>query len=82
CDECALTQLDLSACTGLKTLNCYGNELTSLDLSHNTALTDLRCASNHLTALDLSHNTALTGVMTSFIGEQTVNAAATASGKT
>lgn len=82
CDECALTQLDLSACTGLKTLNCYGNELTSLDLSHNTELTELRCASNHLTALDLSHNTALTGVMTSFIGEQTVNAAATASGKT
>ena len=82
CDECAITELDLSACTQLLVLNCYANELTQLDLSNNTALQELRCSNNHLSSLDLSNNTALKGVMNQNIGNQTVNISASANGKT
>ena len=56
----SLTSLDVSGCTTLTKLNCFGNQLTSLDVSKNTALTMLACYNNQLTSLDVSQNTALT----------------------
>ncbi len=64
-DNC-LTSLDVSGCTTLTKLNCFGNQLTSLDVSKNTALTELNCWSNKLTSLDVSKNTALTELVCSF----------------
>ena len=55
-----LRSLNVTGCTKLQTLRCYGNALTALDLSTNTALTELSCSENNLTALDVSKNTALT----------------------
>jgi hypothetical protein len=49
-----VTELDLTGCTGLKSLYCSGQQLTSLDLSTNTALETLECNSNQLTTLDIS----------------------------
>lgn len=45
--------------TGLKVLDCCGNQLTALDVSKNTALTGLSCYTNKLTTLNVSKNTAL-----------------------
>ena len=56
----SLTSLDVSGCTTLTKLNCFGNQLTSLDVSKNTALTTLECYENQLTSLDVSGCTALT----------------------
>lgn len=82
CDQCALTSLDVSMCTGLVSLRCYDNQISSLNLSQNTALTTLMCSRNRLSSLDLSANTQLTHVTKQYIGEQMINAAAIASGKT
>lgn len=82
CDQCALTSLDVSMCKGLVRLQCYDNQITSLDLSQNTALTTLMCSRNKIASLDLSANTQLTHVTEQYIGEQTIDVAATASGKT
>lgn len=82
CYSCALTSLDVSACTGLTRLSCHQNEISYLDLSHNTALSDLMCSYNRLPSLDLSANTLLSDVTQQDIGFQTVSASATASGKT
>ena len=54
-----LISLDLSGCTALTELECYGNQLTTLDVSNNTALESLSCDYNQLTTLDVSNNTAL-----------------------
>ena len=45
CYGCALTSLDVSACTGLTRLSCHTNQITALDLSHNPALQTLICSS-------------------------------------
>lgn len=83
CDGCALTSLDVSACTGLESLICYNNGIESLDLSSNTALAELNCSYNKLSGLDLSANTLLANSLTDYnLGNQTVNASATANGKT
>lgn len=42
--------------TGLKELDCTGNELTELDVSRNARLEILYCGDNRLTELDLSGN--------------------------
>ena len=60
CDNEVLTRLDLSGCTSLKQLYCYGNQLTSLELSDCTSLTMLNCFANQLTSLDVSTCPALT----------------------
>ena len=82
CYGCALTSLDVSACTGLTRLSCHTNQITALDLSHNPALQTLICSDNCLTYLDLSANTQLTNVTQQNIGNQSVTAAAAANGKT
>lgn len=82
CDQCALTSLDVSMCTGLVSLRCYDNQISYLDLSQNTALTTLMCSRNRLSSLDLSANTQLTHVTNQYIGEQIIDVTATAAGKT
>ena len=47
----SLTQLDVSNCTSLTTLNCYSNALTTLSYSGCTALKTLDCSNNKLTSL-------------------------------
>ena len=57
-----LTELDVSALTGLKRLNCSGTDgsnhasLKTLNLSLNTSLTELYCYRNQLTGLNLEKN--------------------------
>ena len=57
---CYLASLNVTGCTALQYLSCWGNALTTLDLSTNTALTYLDCSGNKLMTLDVSRNTALT----------------------
>ena len=82
CDQCALTSLDVSACTGLVKLQCYDNQISELNLSQNTALTTLMCSGNRISSLDLSANTQLTHVTEQYIGNQNIYVSATASEKT
>ena len=58
CDGNQLTALNLN-CSGLKSLNCYNNQLTRLNTYGCTDLIKLNCYSNKLTSLDVSMNTAL-----------------------
>ena len=51
CENCGLTELDLSGATGLHSLYCSGNELTSLDLRNMKYLVDLDCSNNQLATL-------------------------------
>ena len=46
--------LDLSGCTALTRISCYGNGLTSLDVSGCSALELLYCQDNNLTSLNVS----------------------------
>ena len=59
-EQIMITSLDVSECTTLTYLECYGCGLTSLNVSKNTALTELDCSNNQLTTLDVSKCTALT----------------------
>lgn len=52
--------LDVSDCTSLTSLLCYGNQLTSVNVSGCTNLTCLWCENNQLTSLDVSGCTRLT----------------------
>ena len=54
-----LTNLDLSHCAALISLNCTGNKLSTLDLSNNVNLEYLSCSGNQLSTLDLCINIAL-----------------------
>lgn len=49
----------LSAFTGVKYVNCSGNQLTYVDFSQNPGLTRIDCNANQITSLDLSANTSL-----------------------
>jgi Leucine-rich repeat (LRR) protein len=51
----ALSQLDVSGCSSLLTLRCFGNQLTSLDVSDCVELTELTCDYNRITSLDVSN---------------------------
>ena len=57
--ECKLKELDLSANTKLRELNCNYNQLTSLNVSGCTDLVKLSAEGNQLAAIDLSKNTKL-----------------------
>lgn len=82
CANCGLESINLSACSALETLICYNNEFEELVLLTNTRLTELNCAANHLASLDLSGNSLLREVTTNYmVGDQTVTATATYSGK-
>jgi len=60
CDNCGVTELDLSGCPELETLDCSDNALTELDLSNNPKLEEAHCENNSLTNLDVSNNPELT----------------------
>lgn len=82
CDNCALTELNISGCTALSTLICHNNELEQLNTLTNTQLSVLNCAANHLASLDLSGNSLLRDLTTNYqTGDQTVNASAAFNGK-
>lgn len=67
CSHNKLTELDLSECPGLVTVNCASNYLASLNVSKNALLTSLDCSRNSpLTELDVSQNTALTSLECSY----------------
>lgn len=53
CFDNQLTELDVSGCPHLVTLNCDGNQLTELDVSGNPRLESLDCSGNPLTRLTL-----------------------------
>ena len=55
----SVSSLDVSGCTALKDLSCYGDKLTGLDVSGCTALEVLTCWQTNLTSLDVSSCTAL-----------------------
>lgn len=55
----SVSSLDVSGCTALKDLSCYGDKLTSLDVSGCTALEVLTFWETKLTSLDVSSCTAL-----------------------
>ncbi len=54
-----ITQLDVSKCPLLQSLNCSGNELSTLNLVRNTQLQQLSCIENRFTSLNLQFNTLL-----------------------
>ena len=60
CNNCSLTSLSVSGCTGLTTLICNNNQLTSLDVSSLSNLTELKCHYNKLASLNVSNKTKLT----------------------
>ena len=60
CNNCSLTSLSVSGCTGLTKLICNNNQLTSLDVSSLSNLTELRCHYNKLASLNVSNKTKLT----------------------
>ena len=64
CNDCLLTELNLTCNNKLKELECAGNKLTELDLSQNRELRSINCSLNKLEDLDIANNEALT----SFIG--------------
>ncbi len=60
-DMCGITELDLTSCEALATLECPNNTaLTTLDVTPYKYLTSLNCAGCCLTTLDVSHNPLLT----------------------
>ncbi len=62
CNNCSLTSLNVSGCTGLTTLICNNNQLTSLDVSSLSNLTELNCNWNKLGTLNVSNKTKLTSL--------------------
>lgn len=55
----SISELEISALTGLVLLSVESNELTSLDVSNNDTLEVLECDDNLLTSLDVTNNIAL-----------------------
>lgn len=54
-----LSEIDVSGCSSLASLSCYGDSLKSLDVSGLTALTNLYCRSKALTSLNVNGCTSL-----------------------
>ena len=48
CGSCSITELNISNCKQLQTLQCDNNQLTSLDVPNNPDLTSLFCNNNNL----------------------------------
>ena len=59
CSYNALSALDISGCTALKTLYCNDNQLTSLNVQGFAALETVYCGGNQLTSLSLQGCNAL-----------------------
>ena len=57
--EGSLATLNISQCTKLIKLFCFGNRISSLDLTRLLALQELDCSGNNLSSLNLAPNTAL-----------------------
>ena len=55
CRNCNLTELDLTSCTSLKKLYCYGNMLDTLTIN-SPYLEHLECQENNITSLSLGVN--------------------------
>lgn len=53
-DGCMLTQLDITSCPELNTLNISGNRIKSLDLGNNRLISCLYIAENPFTELDMA----------------------------
>lgn len=56
CNNCGLTELDVTGCPKLQHLYCENNSLTELDLSRNKGLIYLDCMYNRISSLDLTQN--------------------------
>ncbi len=54
CRGLGISSLDLSGCSGLRSLDCANNPLGALELSTFSQLTSLSCANTGLTSIDLS----------------------------
>ena len=54
CNQCEVSELDVSKCPQLEHLWCSYNKMTQLDVSQCTKLTRLSCDSNQLTELDVN----------------------------
>lgn len=52
CSHNNITQLDLSACTALQTLNVSGNSFENINVNNNTALTSLTANNTEIAMLD------------------------------
>ena len=59
CNNCSLTSLSVSGCTGLTTLDCSSNLLTSLDVSSLSNLTEFLCNDNKISSLNVANKTKL-----------------------
>lgn len=59
CNNCSLTQLDVSKNSLLEKLFCSSNKISSLNLNNNKRLIWLICDNNSLTSLDLRNNVEL-----------------------
>jgi Leucine-rich repeat (LRR) protein len=60
CDNCDLTELDLTLLPGLTELNCSSNQLTDLDLTSVQGLSTLDCSLNQLPTIFLAPVSKLT----------------------
>lgn len=58
-NDCAISQIDLSAAPNLTTCRLDQNELAQLDVAQNVSLTTLYCQYNNLSTLDVSNLAAL-----------------------
>lgn len=59
CNDGDLTEIDVTQCPGLGSLQVQINKLTALDVTQNKDLLYLYCSFNEITALDISKNTNL-----------------------
>ncbi len=51
-----MKHIDVSGCTELIDMDCYGNALEGLDVTHNLKLEALSCKTNQIKYLDVSNN--------------------------
>ena len=58
-EECVTGTLDMSGCSSLTYLDCYGNSITALNIQGCSKLEKLLCYDNQIKTLDLSDCTAL-----------------------
>lgn len=56
CNACALTELNITKCLALKSLNAQNNSLSELNITANTGLDNLLLIGNQLSRLDCSKN--------------------------
>jgi len=59
CSQNALTEINLTNCTGLKIMSCSYNNLNELNVSHCSEIQQLFCSNNNISELDISNCTEL-----------------------